>query len=96
MAVLLKDKLEVGPSEYEGTLIRKQSVRAGRFLTDANITDVYRTLGPSLPESVLLLTPETQFCFFILVSIIHSCCFSLLIASVGGCTWKNLRVRATW
>ena len=37
--------------------VRKQSVRAGRFLTDANITDVFKTLGPTLPDSVLLLTP---------------------------------------
>ena len=57
MAILLQDKLEIEKSEWEGVSVRKQSVRAGRFLTDANITDVFKTLGPTLPDSVLLLTP---------------------------------------
>ena len=53
MAILLQDKLEIEKSEWEGVSVRKQSVRAGRFLTDANIIDVFKTLGPTLPDSVL-------------------------------------------
>ena len=45
-------------SEYEGVAVRIRSVRGRRHLTDANIADVYRTLGPSLLSSVLLLTPS--------------------------------------
>ena len=41
MAILLQEKLEIEKSEWEGVSVRKHSVRAGRFLTDANITDVF-------------------------------------------------------
>ena len=46
------------PSESEGVSLLSQFLRARRFLTDANLTDVYRTLETSLPPSVLLVKPS--------------------------------------
>ena len=57
MAGLLQGQLALEPSQHEPAAIRARSVQPRRYLTDANISDIYRTLGSALPASVLLLTP---------------------------------------
>ena len=57
MTIVFKDRLELEESFFEGAAVRARFVQARRFLCDANIADVYRTLQASVSASILLLQP---------------------------------------
>ena len=57
MSILLRDPLRLDPSHSEHPSERVKSVQDKRFLTDANIADVFRTFKDIAPEEILLVTP---------------------------------------